>query len=296
MLGGKKTGVWELAQGGPRAAAEKLDRALVGGLMLEVILEAGSSSMDPQSQRRLVKTRLKDTLITHLAGRVTLDRFRMLLHQLDRWFPVYYPLITAGPYAARPDPLSPSPAAFPPPSPPPFHEERLQVWFDEAGQALLPQRPHRKLNQEKLCDFLKRTRGGWFRLKDFERYFRVDRKTAWEYLQKLLAARLLRHNRKRSAAVRYGLDSRFLVVRADTLEPAIRQALSGLPEGLAEQVSGWLLGRAGEPFRIEEWHAFLPLSRCRDLITRLRAASILEEVGQVGNRRRLRLAPRWLQD
>jgi hypothetical protein len=301
MLGGKKTGVWELAQGGPGAADEKLDRALVAGLMLEVLLETAGSPMDPQAQRRLVKTRLKDTLVSHLAGRVTLDRFRGLLHQLDCWFPVYYPLITAGPLpglvpAALPTRTAPPPLESPWPSPPPWRPERLRAWLQEEGRDLLPRRPHRKLTQDKLWDFLARTRGGWFRLKDFERHFGVDRKTAWEYLQKLLAAGLLRHNRRRSAAVRYGLASGFLTVRADALEPAIRQALTGLPPACIEQVSGWLLVRASESFWEDQWHTLVSPSRCRRLITLLQSASILEEVGRMGNRRRLRLAPRWLED
>jgi hypothetical protein len=301
MDGCKNTGVWEVAQGGLGAAEEKLDRALVAGLMLEVILETAGSPMDPQAQRRLVKTRLKDTLITHLAGRVTLDRFRRLLRQLDHWFPVYYPLITAGPPpglapAPRTDRMVTSTEVPPLPCPSALREERLRAWFKEQGSDLLPRRRHRKLSQDKLWDFLGRTRGGWFRLKNFERHFGVDRKTAWEYLQKLLAAGLLRHNRRRSAAVRYGLAPRFLTVRAEALESAVRQALSGLPPALAEQVSDWLLVRGGEPFWEDEWHNLLSLSWRRRLITRLQAASILEEVSRGDSRRRLCLAPRWLAD
>ncbi len=301
MNGCQKTGVWQLAQGVPGAVQEKLDRALVAGLMLEVILETAGPPMDPQVRRCLVKSRLKNTLVTHLAGRVTLDRFRSLLHQLDQWFPIYYPLITAGPPpglapGAVPGATFSSPPASPRPSRPVLRKDRLRAWFKEEGRDLLPRRPHRKLNQDKLWDFLGRTRGGWFRLKDFERHFGVDRKTAWEYLQKLLATGLLRHNRKRSAAVRYGLGPHFLVVRAEALEPAVQQALTGLPQGLADQVSGWLLASGGEPFREEDWQARLAPSRCRTLLSRLKANSILEEVGQIGNCRMLRLAPRWLED
>lgn len=301
MDGCKNNGVWEAAQGGLGAVEEKLDRALVTGLMLDVILETAGSPMDPQAQRRLVKTRLKDTLVTHLAGRVTLDRFRSLLHQLDHWFPVYYPLIAAGPPpglapAPLPDRMATPTEVFPRPGPSALREDRLRAWFKEEGRDLLPRRPHRKLNQDKLWDFLGRTRGGWFRLKDFERHFGVDRKTAWEYLQKLLAAGLLRHNRKRSAAVRYGLAPRFLAVRIDALEPVVRQALTGLPQALVEQVCGWLLASGGATFWEEEWPAHLEPSRGRHIVPCLKAASILEEVGQRGHRRMLRLAPRWLED
>ena len=46
--------------------------------MLEVVLETSTLSMDPQTLRHLVKTRLKDSLAVNLAGQVSLDRFRRL--------------------------------------------------------------------------------------------------------------------------------------------------------------------------------------------------------------------------
>jgi hypothetical protein len=297
MDGSKRTGVWEVAQKGLGAAEEKLDRALVAGLMLEVILETAGSPADPQTRRHLVKNRLKDTLVTHLAGRVTLDRFHHLLRQLDHWFPMYYPLITSGAGqgpgpAPAPGQAAPAPA---PPCRPALRADRLRAWFKEEARDLLPRRPHRKLDQDKLWEFLIPTQGGWFRLKDFEQHFGVDRKTAWEYLQKLLAAGLLRHNQKRSAAVRYGLASSFLVVRADVLEAKIREALAGLPPNLAGQVSGWLIATGGEAFWEEEWHDRLDPPGCRGLMSRLQGAGILQEVDRLGNSRMLQLEGRWLQ-
>jgi hypothetical protein len=293
-----RTGVWEAAQRDLGPAEEKLDRALVAGLMLEVILETAGSPVDPQTRRHLVKTRLKDTLVTHLAGRVTLDRFHHLLRQLDHWFPLYYPLITRGSFRGPgPAPSSgrAAPAAPAPPARTVLQEDRLRAWFKEEGRDLLPRRPHRKLNRDKLWEFLILTRGGWFRLKDFEQHFRVDRKTAWEYLQKLLAAGLLRHNQGRSAAVRYGLETRFLMVRADILEARLREALSGLPPGLAGQVSGWLIATGGEAFWEEEWHGRLDPPGCRRLISRLQGAGILKELGRAGNSRVLQLETCWLE-
>jgi len=298
MDGSKRTGVWEVAQKGLGAAEEKLDRALVAGLMLEVILETAGSPVDPQTRRHLVKTRLKDTLVTHLAGRVTLDRFHYLLRQLDHWFPLYYPLITRGSPKGpgpAPGPGRAAPAGPAPPCRPALREDRLNAWFKEEGRDLLPRRPHRKLSRDKLWEFLILTQGGWFRLKDFEQHFGVDRKTAWEYLQKLLAAGLLRHNQGRSAAVRYGLGTRFLAVRADVLEAGIREALSGLPQGLAGQVSGWLIATGGEAFCEEEWHGRLDPPGCRRLISRLQGAGILKELSRVGNSRMLQVERRWLQ-
>jgi hypothetical protein len=43
---------------------------------------------------------------------------------------------------------------------------------------LLPRRRHRKLHRQGLGEFLRQTRGGWFKVKDFERYFSIDGKTA----------------------------------------------------------------------------------------------------------------------
>jgi len=234
MAGDKKTGVWAGDQKDLGTHEEKLERALVTGLMLEVVLETSSLPMDPQTLRHLVKTRLKDSLVVNLAGQVTLDRFRRLLTQVDVWFPLYYPLTTAGspkapsPAAARLQ-AAPGPAAADLPARRVLQMDRLRAWLQEEGRTLLPHRPHRKLNQDNLWEFLNRTQGGWFRLVDFTRHFGVDRKTAWEYLQKFLQAGLLRHNRGRSAAVRYALETRFLVVPAEAMEPELEGAPSGRP-------------------------------------------------------------------
>jgi len=248
-----------------------------------------------------VKTRLKDSLAVNLAGRITLDGFRRLLGKVDIWFPLYYPLTTAGapaggaPAAAQVQ-AAPAAAAATLPARRVLREERLRAWLQEEGRGLLPHRPHRKLNEDRLWEFLSRTQGGWFRLIDFTRHFGLDRKTAWEYLRKFLQAGLLRHNRGRSAAVRYALGTRFLLVRADTLEPGVEAALAGLPPGLVGQVSGWLIATGGEAFHEKEWHGHLEPLRCREFITRLLSAGLLEEVCQVGNRRMLQIAPRFLRE
>jgi hypothetical protein len=297
MTGNQQTGVGEQDLKDFKRQAEKLDRALVTGLMLEVILETSSLAVDSQTLRYLVKTRLKDSLAVNLAGRVTLDRFRHLLSQVDIWFPMYYPLTTAGASkAAAATPvqaiLAPAAAA---PSRRVLRVDRLKSWLQEEGRGLLPHRPHRKVNQDRLWEFLGRTQGGWFRLLDFTRYFGVDRKTAWEYLQKLLHAGLLRHNGARSAAVRYALETRFLVVRADTLEPGVKAALSGLAPNLVVQVSAWLIATGGEAFGEQEWYGRLEAPGCQQIITRLNSAGILEEACQVGESRMLRIGRQWLR-
>jgi hypothetical protein len=292
MDGDKKTGIPAGDRQDLGAQEEKLDRALVTGLMLEVILETSSLHVDPQTLRHLVKARLKDSLAVNLAGRVTLDRFHRLLSQVDVWFPLYYPLTAAG----SPTPPAPTQAAAPTPTRRALRLDRLRAWLQAEGRTLLPHRPHRKLNQDRLWEFLAGTQGGWFRLLDFTRHFGVDRKTAWEYLHKFLHAGLLRHNRGRSAAVRYALATRFLVIQADALDPEVREALAGLPPTLAEQVSGWLIATGGEAFWEKEWHASLEPPLCRQLITRLEAAGLLAEVCRVEESRMLQLAPRWLRD
>ncbi len=300
MDGSKRTIGSQLGSKSRGAEDERLNRALVTGLMMEVILET-SIQTDPQVHRNLVKSRLKNILVTHLAGRVTLDRFRNLLLQVDHCFPRYYPLIAPGspqgpvPIAGRTTTISP-PSAPAPPAHRVLREEALKAWLESEIRKLLPQRSHRKLGIKRLLDFLQRTQGSWFRLKDFEQHFGVDRKTAWEYLQKFLSAGLLRHNQERSAAVRYALATRFLVVRADALEPKVIEALPNLTQRQADQVCDWLVATGGEPFGEAEWHVHLKGSRCRQLIVTLQASGLLEEVRPVGLSQMFQLPHHFLQD
>ncbi len=296
MDGRKGIDFWEAARQVLGTEGENLDRALVAGLMLEVILESAGAPEDPQARRQEVKARLKDTMVMYLAGRVTLDRFRHLLRQVDHYFPVYYPLITTG----RPEtPEAPARRAQAPPvlAAPPLpargvREDRLRAWLEDEAGELLPRRPHRKVHPDKLREFLRGTQGGWFRLKDFEQHFAVDRKTAWEYLQKLRQAGLLRHNRQHSAAVRYALETRFLVVRAEALEPRVREALADFPRDLANRVYDWLMATGGEAFREAEWHGWLTPRQGRQVLTCLQAAGLVVMVG----RARYRLRRGWLRD
>jgi hypothetical protein len=285
----------------PGAEEDRLDRALVTGLMMEVILETSTLRVDPQIHRDLVKNRLKTVMVKHLAGRVTLKRFHHLLRQVDHCFPQYYALIAPG--TPQPPVLAtgPSQTASPPSSPTlPAHrvlrQDALCAWLEAGVRKLLPQRSHRKLTAKRLLDFLQHTRGGWFRLRDFEQCFGVDRKTAWEYLQKFLAAGLLCHNHQRSSAVRYAVCTRFLVVRVDALRPKVREALPEMSQKQTDQVCDWLVATGGEPFEEATWPDHLKPSRCRQLITSLKAAGLLEEVTLAGLGRMCKLPRHWLQD
>jgi hypothetical protein len=269
--------------------------------MLEVILETSPLQDDPHIHRNLVKTRLKNIMVTHLAGRVTLQRFHNLLRELDYCFPHYYPLITsASPKTPDPTPKEPLEKSSLTASAPPAHrvlrENLLKDWLESEVRTHLPKRPHRKLSLGRLLDFLRGTQGSWFRLKDFELHFGVDRKTAWEYLQKFLSAGLLRHNQQRSAAVRYGLAASFLVVLVDALRPKVREALPDLPQSKADKICDWLMATGGEPFGEAEWHCHLKPARCRQLMLALQAAGLLRELppGRLGQVFQLRRS--FLQD
>lgn len=283
----------------PVPAGEKLERALVAGLLLEVVLEAPGLPDDPHSRRRLVKSRLTDSLVAHLAGRITLDRFRTLVHHLNQWFSFYYPLMP---------PLAPSPEERPTcvgqagkPSlaavqaPLLVRPDLLNEWFKQTGGGIFPRRPQRKFQPERLEEFLRRSQGRWFRVKDLAHYFDIDRKTAWEYLQKLQEAGLLVHNGGRSAAVRYRLADGFLKLELTALERRVAQTLTGLPRPLTEMLTEWLAATAGEPFWEDSWPARLAAGRREELIASLLNAAVLEVVCRSGRRELLRLQHQWLR-
>jgi len=294
MEGGYGSIIKEVASRRPGPREDKLDRALVAGLMLEVSLGAPGAPAYAHDHRRLLKSGVQEALVTYLAGWVSLDRFRTLVRNLDHWFAFYYPLITPA-EALRQDRR---PLAGPAPVPSAaraVRENLLDNWLRHRP-GLFPHRTHRKLNQDKLREFLSRTQGGWFRLKDFGRFFDIDRKTAWEYLQKFTRAGLVCHNRSRSSRVRYCLASGFLVVRAESLRPRVAQALKDIPEDLAGQMADWLIATGGEAFWEEEVAGFLPLNHRQTIITSLMADSLLVEVYRSGPSKMLRLPPQWLQE
>jgi hypothetical protein len=185
---------------------DSLNRALVTGLVLEALLENPRLREEPGFQGHRLKACLRSTLASQLAGHMSLASFHSLAQGLDHWFEVVYPLLaTAGlaSHTAAPAPLSAVAEAK-------CLEEDLFSECLERTPGLLPQRRHRKLDREKLQNFLEGTGGNWFCLRDFEEHFQVGRKTAWEYVQKLLQAGLLVHNHGHSSAVRYRIAPRFL--------------------------------------------------------------------------------------
>jgi len=141
---------------------------------------------------------------------------------------------------------------------------------------------------------LQLAQGSWFRLKDLTRHFDIDRKTAWEYVQKLLEAGLLIHNHRRSTAVRYRLADHFIKVKLTRLEQEVARLLTDLPAPAAAQIAQELASTAGEPFWEEHWPNS-PTGQPRpEIIASLNRAGLLEVVCQSGERRMLRLPRRWL--
>ncbi len=286
-------------QSWPVPADEGLERALVAGLLLEVILETPGLPDEPRTRRHLIKSRLTDSLLAHLAGSITLDRFRSLVQRLEHWFPLYYPLM---PPLSPPSPAAPAspgrtvrmPAAGTP-ARGLVRRDRLHEWLATVGNVILPRRPQRKIQPDRLEEVLWRTGGLWFRVCDLAHAFDIDRKTAWEYLQKLRGAGLLVHNRGRSAAVRYRLAEQFLRVKIAALRQQVGQALAGLPAPPAEPIAEWLAATAGEPFWEDRWLSRLADGRRDEIIGCLKTAAVLEVVYQSGRQRLLRLRRQWLR-
>jgi len=179
---------------------------LVVGLMLEVILENPRLAEGPASRRHQVKACLRSNLASQLAGRIPLASFQSLVQGLDRWFEMFYPVLAEAGLFKRSASLTKVAST---PVICSLREDLFRKCL-ENNPGLLPKRRHRKCDPEKLRNFLESTEGEWFRLRDFEEHFQMDRKTAWEYAQKLLQAGLLVHNQGHSSAVRYRIEPRFL--------------------------------------------------------------------------------------
>jgi len=219
-------GVWDWLASLPCSKEPELDslnRALVLGLMLEVILENPRRVEEPGFRRLQHKACFRSILASQLAGRISLATFQSLAQGLDRWFEVLYPVLANTGLSGHSSPtltrVAPSTGGCP------LREDLFSECL-EGTPGLLPKRRHRKFDREKLRRFLESTRGEWFRLQDFEEYFDVDRKTAWEYAHKLLQAGLLVHNQGQSSAVRYRVAPRFL--QPDWDPPADQPAVPGL--------------------------------------------------------------------
>jgi alkylated DNA nucleotide flippase Atl1 len=143
--------------------------------------------------------------VTQLAGQITLSQFYRLLTLIEE---------EAGLYFTRQDwswgKSGLREAGLSPPSrlPEPVKYEALRQALAKIG---LPTKGRRKLTPETLGEYLRETEGRWFRLLDFEARFKVNKKTAWGYLNLLLQEGVLVHNGEKANRVRYALAAPFKI-------------------------------------------------------------------------------------
>jgi hypothetical protein len=184
--------------------AHGLDTTLVAGMFFQVVMEASRLPAGSQERVSFVRKRAKDYLVTQLAGQITLSQFYRLLNLIEEDVGLYFARQDwSGGKAALRDSRE---AIHPPPLPEPVKSEALR---QALAKIALPLKGRRKLTPETLEDFLRETEGRWFRLLDFEARFKVNKKTAWGYLNLLLQGGVLTHNGEKANRVRYALAAPF---------------------------------------------------------------------------------------
>ena len=186
--------------------AHGLDTTLVAGMFFQVVMEASRLPTGSQERVSFVRKRAKDYLVTQLAGQITLSQFYRLLTIIEA---------EAGLYFARQDWSGGKsglrePGEARPPAPPQLPEPVKSETLRQAlAKVPLPEKGRRKLTPETLGEYLRETEGRWFRLLDFEARFKVNKKTAWGYLNLLLQEGVLTHNGEKANRVRYALAAPF---------------------------------------------------------------------------------------
>lgn len=180
-----------------------LDTTLVAGMFFQVLVEAEQLPASIPERVSYVRRQAKNYLVNRLAGQISLSQFFRLLHLIDEQVHHYFahlrgswtnPAADAG-LAAGPSLAS---AAL---RTEPLRQALARLPVDSPGR--------RKLTREKLMEFLLNNGTGWFRLLDFETFFRINKKTAWACLSRLVAEGILTHNGEKANKVRYTLASRF---------------------------------------------------------------------------------------
>jgi hypothetical protein len=180
---------------------QTLDTTLVAGMFFQVLREAEKLPVSTPERVSFIRRQAKSYLATRLAGQIPLSQFFRLLNLIEENAQSYFE-------DARGSWVRPKTAAAKPPEP---EAPAPGIRADALRQALetLPLGPNgrRKLTSTALEDFLRETRGGWFRLLDFEARFEVNKKTAWSYLTQLLQSGILEHNGEKANKVRYMVAS-----------------------------------------------------------------------------------------
>jgi len=184
--------------------AHGLDTTLVAGMFFQVVMEASRLPTGSQERVSFVRKRAKDYLVTQLAGQITLSQFYRLLTIIEAEAGLYFARHDwSGPKSGLREPLE---ASLPPPLPELVKSETLR---QALAKVPLPEKGRRKLTPETLEEYLRETEGRWFRLLDFEARFKVNKKTAWGYLNLLLQEGVLAHNGEKANRVRYSLAAPF---------------------------------------------------------------------------------------
>jgi hypothetical protein len=186
--------------------AHGLDTTLVAGMFFQVVMEASRLPTGSQERVSFIRKRAKDYLVTQLAGQITLSQFYRLLTIIEA---------EAGQYFSRHDwsggksGLRETWEASPPPPAPLPEPVKSEALRQALAKIPLPMKGRRKLTPETLGEYLRETEGHWFRLLDFEARFKVNKKTAWGYLNLLLQEGVLTHNGEKANRVRYALAAPF---------------------------------------------------------------------------------------
>jgi hypothetical protein len=187
-----------------RPRAQTLDTTLVAGMFFQVLREAEKLPVSTPERVSFIRRQAKSYLATRLAGQIPLSQFFRLLNLIEENVQSYFEEARGswvGPKTTAPEV---------PPLPPPADEGIRGEVLRQALEALpLIPKGRRKLTSHILEEFLRETRGSWFRLLDFEERFGVNKKTAWAYLTQLLQAGILEHNGEKANKVRYMLAISF---------------------------------------------------------------------------------------
>jgi len=186
-------------QGAPGSG---LDTTLVAGMFFEVLLDAARLPAGRRERVSFVRKRAKDYLVNRLAGQITLSQFYRLLNLIEEQVGHYFEHLTDD-WTAPPRDRE---AAAPSPEPEAIDGEALRRALSRLSLSL---EGKRKLTFETLWDFLRHSGGRWFRLLDFEAHFRINKKTAWGYLNLLQKEGVLEHNGEKANRVRYAVAPAF---------------------------------------------------------------------------------------
>jgi hypothetical protein len=187
-----------------RPRPQSLDTTLVAGMFFQVLVEAQKLPAGTPQRVSYVRKEAKNFLVKHLAGEITLSRFYRLLSLIEENVQNYFESLGSEWLSPRPSPGKEIPTESRP-RPQTIKEEELRQAL--AGSELLKQ--GRLVTPEGLVTFFKETEGRWFRVLDLEEHFKVNKKTAWTYLNLLLKAGFLEHNGEKANRVRYTLARAF---------------------------------------------------------------------------------------